>query len=138
MYEPTADILKTVAVVLGVLLPAILGWAVYRRESLKAASGPALPGPAMRAIGAGLLTETTAERIMSTVQEHKDSINRLARAVESFLENRDRQDEVERRMADRLCDEVVATRRAIEEMKSAAVRAADMIERSARHQPQRH
>lgn len=132
MFEPTADIIKTVAVALGVILPALLGYAVYTREERKAAKAGHLPRNGLHAIGAGLLTESTAERAMNTLHEHKDSINRLARAVESYIEDRDRADEVDRRMADRMCDEMVAARRAIEEMKTAVARAAAEIETSAR------
>lgn len=130
MFEPTADILKTIAVVLGVLLPALLGWAVYRREDYKLQKQG--PQAAIRAIGAGLLTEATAERAMQAAREHADSIGRLARAIEIHNDEHSRFDEIEKRIFDQLCDEITAARRALEEIKTAALRAAEAVERSTR------
>jgi hypothetical protein len=110
MFELTADIVKLASLILAIALPTISSICAYRaaeRQSKVANVGK----PGIQAIGAALLTESSVERAMQTAHECRESINRLARVIEKFNEDSDVRD----RIFDRLCDEMTACRRALEE-----------------------
>lgn len=123
MYESTSDIVKTAALVLAILIPALTGYWIYRREERKHAAAmarPTLPPSSMGAIGGLLLAEDNVERVMQTAHEVKQSINRLATA----MERRNERDNVMKAIGDNICDQMTAMRRTNEEVAEALLRVA--------------
>ncbi len=118
MYEWAVEALKIAGLVLSFTLPAIGAYFVYSKREAKDRAAPSIGGAGLQMIGAALLTESTAERMMKTGHELKDTFNRLARAIEVHNESHGR-------IMDHVCDEMVATRRAIEEVAIAYRRTVD-------------
>lgn len=118
MFNDTADVIKTAAVFLAIVLPILATAAAYWSANRKPQPKPTIGGEGLAAIGGALVTQDMLSKAMDTAHEVRESINHLARELEKFNEHRSQ-------MADALkdiCEEIMKLRRVAEDTRGPSVR----------------
>lgn len=111
MFNDTAEVIKTAAVFLAIVLPIIATAFAYRAASRDKAK-PTIGPEGFAAIGGALVTQDMLAKAMDTAHEVKESINRLARAIEVY---NDKAETIADHLKD-MCEEIVKVRRVVEDI----------------------
>lgn len=117
MFEATADVIKTAAVILAIILPIVATAAAYWSAN-RSKPKPTIGGEGLAAIGGALVTQDMLAKAMDTAHEVRESINHLARELEKFNEHRET---ISGSLKD-ICEEIMKLRRVAEDARGPSVR----------------